>query len=63
MARGDATDESDIDLLVDFPPEGMGLGKVDIGREQNLNKHMREHALRYAVPLSQPSHKAQENGR
>jgi len=74
MARGDATDASDVDLLVDFPQGGMGLTlfemrqaiedaigrKVDIGRIEGLNQHMREHALRHAIPLHETNTPNQE---
>jgi len=68
MARGDATDESDIDLLVEFPPEGMGLELFEMQQriEEALGRKVdigREHALRYAVPLSQTNHTIQEAGR
>ena len=65
MARGDATNASDIDLLVDIGEKtsGFGLGgllmdlqdmlgrRVDLVTEQALHPSIREKILREAVPL------------
>ena len=65
VARGDAGAASDLDLLVDLDPDRtlMDLGgllmelqallghPVDIGTESMLRPHVREQALRDAVPL------------
>ena len=65
MARGDATNASDIDLLVDIGEKtsGFGLGgllmdlqdmlgrRVDLVTEQALHPAIRERILREAVPL------------
>lgn len=65
MARGDAGDDSDIDLLVTLPPEktGLALGgmlmdvqtllnrRVDVVTEKGLHPLMRDRVLREAEPL------------
>ena len=65
MARGEATEESDIDLLVNLPPgvSGLALGgllmdvqdllgrKVDVVTERGLHPALREQVLREAQPL------------
>jgi len=65
VARGDATRESDLDLLVEWEPDRSLLDvvalkqdledllgvKVDIGSEQGLHWFIREDVLREAVPL------------
>jgi predicted nucleotidyltransferase len=65
VARGKDTGSSDIDLLVDLDPDRtlMDLGgllmelqtllgrPVDVATEAMLRPHVREHALRDAVPL------------
>ena len=65
MARGDADDDSDIDLLVTLPPEtsGWALGglladvqdllgrRVDILTEGGLHPRIRERVLKEALPL------------
>ena len=65
VARGEAKDESDIDLLVDVTaqtsswfPIGLILDlekllgrRVEIVTERALNKDLRERVLREAVPL------------
>lgn len=65
VARGDATDESDIDLLVDFGPEaglldevGLRLAltdllqvPVDVVASDTLRGELRDRILREAVPV------------
>jgi predicted nucleotidyltransferase len=65
LARGEARDESDIDLLVDVTPHTSSwfpiglildleklLGRrVEVVTERSLNKNLRERVLREAVPL------------
>lgn len=65
VARGEAREDSDIDLLVEFLPGttlldqvdligalSTALGrKVDVVSENALNKHLRERILREAIPL------------
>lgn len=65
LARGEARDESDIDLLVDVTshtsswfPIGLILDlenllgrRVEVVTERSLNKNLRERVLREAVPL------------
>ncbi len=65
VARGEAKDESDVDLLVDVTPQTSSwfpiglildleklLGRrVEIVTERALNKDLREKVLREAVPL------------
>ena len=65
MARGDAHEDSDVDLLVDARPEARGLAlggmladaeellqrPVDVVTEGFLLPAMRERVLREAVPL------------
>ncbi len=65
MARGDATEASDVDLLVTAPEgtSGLALGgllmdvsqlldrKVDVVTERSIRPAMRERILREAVPL------------
>ncbi|MDP1773166.1 MAG: nucleotidyltransferase family protein [Methylobacter sp.] len=65
VVRGEESQDSDIDLLVDFLPgttllEQVGLidalstalgRKVDIVSERALNKHLRQRILQEAVPL------------
>ncbi|MBK7706951.1 MAG: nucleotidyltransferase family protein [Acidobacteria bacterium] len=65
VARGEATSESDVDILVDVTPQtsswfpiGMILDleellgrRVEIVTERALNKDLRETILREAVPL------------
>ena len=65
VVRGEAHEDSDIDLLVDFLPgatllDQVGLidalsaalgRKVDIVSERALNKHLRQRVLQEAVPL------------
>jgi len=65
MARGDARDDSDVDLLVTLGPgvTGLALGgllmdaqdllgrKVDVVTEQGLHPAMRNEVLAEAVPL------------
>jgi hypothetical protein len=65
VARGEATDRSDLDLLVDWEPDRslldvIGLKQdledllgvtVDIGSERGLHWYIREEVLREAVPL------------
>ena len=65
MARGDADDSSDVDLLVDVPPgvSGFALGAllmdardmlgrhVDVATEAALHPMLREQVLREAQPL------------
>jgi uncharacterized protein len=65
LARGTDSTASDIDLLVDLDPDRtlMDLGgllmelqtllgrPVDVATEAMLRPHVREHALRDAVPL------------
>ncbi len=65
MARGDAGDESDVDLLVTAPEgtSGLALGgllmdaselldrKVDVLSDRGLHPALRERILREAVPL------------
>ncbi len=65
VARGEAKDESDIDLLVDVTPQTSSwfpiglildlenlLGRrVEVVTERALNKDLRERVLREAVPL------------
>ena len=65
MARGDATDDSDVDLLVTAPDgtSGLALGgllmdvskllgrKVDVVTDRALHPALRDRILREAVPL------------
>ena len=65
MARGDANDASDVDLLVSLPPErsGLALGallmdvqkllnrRVDVLTEPGLHPMLRDRVLREARPL------------
>lgn len=65
MARGEATEDSDVDFLVDAKPgtTGLGLGGMLVDAEELLQRHvdvvtvgflyplMRERVLREAVPL------------
>jgi predicted nucleotidyltransferase len=65
VARGEQTEDSDIDFLVEFLPSATLLDqaalinalssvlecKVDIVSERALNKHLRERVLREAIPL------------
>ena len=65
MARGDAGDDSDVDLLVSLPPEktGLALGgllmdvqnllhrRVDVVTEKGLHPLMRDRVLQEARPL------------
>lgn len=65
MARGDAGDGSDVDLLVTLPPEktGLALGgmlmdvqtllnrRVDVVTEKGLHPLIRDRVLREAEPL------------
>ena len=65
MARGDADDDSDVDLLVSLPPErtGLALGallmevqdllqrRVDVVTEKSLHPLVRDHVLKEAQPL------------
>jgi predicted nucleotidyltransferase len=65
VARGEADDKSDIDLLVDFEPgrslmdqaaliielESLLGRKVDVASERGLVKRVRENVLREAVSL------------
>ena len=65
VARGEATDESDVDLLVDLEPGkslldlgGFLVGlqnalacEVDVATEKMLKTRIRERVLREAVPL------------
>ncbi len=65
MARGDAGDGSDVDLLVTLPPEktGLALGgmlmdvqtllnrRVDVVTEKSLHPLIRDRVLREAEPL------------
>ncbi len=65
MARGDADDASDVDLLVSLSPgkTGLALGallmdvqdllqrRVEVLTEKSLHPALREHVLREAQPL------------
>ena len=65
MARGDADDDSDVDLLVSLPPgiSGLALGgllmdvqdllhrKVDVLTEGGLHPRIRERVLEESLPL------------
>ena len=65
MARGDATDTSDVDLLVTLPPDktGLALGgllmdvqnllrrRVDVVTERGLHPALRQRVLKEAQPL------------
>ena len=65
MARGDANDNSDVDLLVTLPPErtGLALGgllmdvqellhrRVDVVTENSLHPLLRDRVLQEAQPL------------
>jgi predicted nucleotidyltransferase len=65
VSRGEAREDSDIDLLVDFLPGTTLLDqvalidalstvlgrKVDIISERALNQHLRERVLRESIPL------------
>ncbi len=65
VARGDASEESDIDLLVDFLPGSTLLDqvaliqelstklgrKVDVVSSRALNKHLRQRILKESVNL------------
>ena len=65
MARGDAGDASDVDLLVSLPPDrtGLALGgllmdlqdllqrRVEVVTERGLHPALRDRVLREATPL------------
>ena len=65
MARGDATDASDVDLLVSLPPDrtGLALGgmlvnvqdllhrRVEVVTERGLHPALRHRVLKEAQPL------------
>ena len=65
MARGDASDTSDVDLLVTLPPDrtGLALGgllmdvqallqrRVDVVTDRGLHPALRERVLKEALPL------------
>ncbi|GAB4517885.1 MAG: nucleotidyltransferase family protein [Anaerolineae bacterium] len=65
VARGEATPQSDVDILVAFPPHYKLLDQaallmdlkdllgvnVDVSVEANLKDTVREHVLKDAVPL------------
>jgi predicted nucleotidyltransferase len=65
VARGQATDQSDLDLLVEWEPDRslldvVGLKQdledllgvtVDVGSERGLHWYIRDEVLREAVPL------------
>ena len=65
MARGDADDAGDVDLLVSLPPDktGLALGallmdvrdllqrRVEVVTEQSLHPALRERVLKEAQPL------------
>ncbi|MDE2888511.1 MAG: nucleotidyltransferase family protein [Gemmatimonadota bacterium] len=65
MARGDADDASDVDLLVSLPPEKTGLAldallmdvqdllkrRVDVVTEKSLHRALRERVMTEAQPL------------
>ncbi len=65
VARGEARPDSDVDILVDFPPDrsifdlvGLWLDlqellgrEVDLSTERSLKDHIRPSVLREAVPL------------
>ncbi len=65
MARGEADEESDIDLVVEFEPgrslldhaalwlelQGLLGCKVDVVSEQGIKPRIRERVLQEAVPL------------
>jgi uncharacterized protein len=65
VARGQATDQSDLDLLVEWEPDRslldvVGLKQdledllgitVDVGSERGLHWYIRDEVLRDAVPL------------
>jgi hypothetical protein len=65
VARGEATDDSDIDFLVDFETgytlwDHIGLvqdlsellgRRVDVSTDETLRERLRERILREAVPL------------
>ena len=65
MARGDADDASDVDLLVSLPPDrtGLALGallmdvqdllrrRVDVVTERSLHPALRDRVLKEAQPL------------
>ena len=65
MARGDADDASDVDLLVSLPPDktGLALGgllmdvqdllqrRVEVVTERGLHPALRDRVLREAQPL------------
>jgi predicted nucleotidyltransferase len=65
VARGEATDQSDLDLLVEWEPDRslldvVGLKQdledllgvtVDIGSERGIHWYIRDEVLREAVPL------------
>lgn len=65
VARGETTPDSDVDFLIDKQPETSAwfpagliveleemLGRrVEVVTEKALNRHLREHVLREAVPL------------
>ena len=65
MARGDADDASDVDLLVSLPPDktGLALGallmdvqdllhrRVEVITERGLHPALRDQVLREALPL------------
>ena len=65
MARGDAGDDSDVDLLVSLPSHrtGLALGgllmdlqdllhrRVEVVTERSLHPAIRDHVLKEALPL------------
>ena len=65
MARGDASETSDVDLLVSLPPDrtGLALGgllmdvqdllqrKVDVVTDRGLHPALRDRILKEAQPL------------
>lgn len=65
MARGDADDTSDVDLLVSLPPDktGLALGgllmdvqdllqrRVEVVTERSLHPELRDRVLKEAQPL------------
>jgi hypothetical protein len=65
VARGEATESSDLDLLVEWEPgrslfdharlkldlEGLFGRRVDIGTGRSLNVHIRQQVLQEAAPL------------
>ena len=52
VARGDATEDSDVDLLIKPRRGGSLLGcRVDLVTEDGLKPRLRERVLKEAVPL------------